>query len=203
MRRCRPAIALALLGSCSFLRPQADRTQYFLLKPLAVPERQPVGGFARTVGLGPFDIPDHLETTLVTRLAANQIAISDTDRWGEPLRDGLPRVLRQNLIALLRTERVLVYPWDLSASPDLAVRVEVLQFERTIQGMANLAVRWTLERGADRTPLLTEETRVSEPIRATGTRAAVAALSSAVVVLSRSIAAAVRAAPLHVPASHP
>ena len=189
------ALVAALTGGCAALSPQADRTQYFVLKPLAAPERQPVGGFDRVLGLGPFTIPDHLETQLVTRLAANEIAISDTDRWAEPLRDGFSSALRQDLIALLGTERVLIYPWDLSSPPDLAVRVEVLHFERTVKGTAELAVRWTLEQGTDRTPLLTEETRVSQPIRGTGTRAAVAALSSAIVVLSRNIAAAVRAAP--------
>jgi uncharacterized lipoprotein YmbA len=190
------AILVLLTVSCAALSPQADRTQYFVLKPLAVPEREPVGGFARSVGLGPFVIPDHLQTMMVTRLSENQIFISDTDRWADSLREGLSNVLRQDLVALLRTEHVILYPWQLSAAPDLAVRVEVLRFERTTKGTANLAVRWTLERGADRTPLLTEETRVTQPMVGKDANAAAAALSSAVTALSREIAAAIRAAPL-------
>jgi len=186
--------AMLVLG-CSVLSPQPDRTRYFLLRPLAVSERQPVGGFDRSLGIGPIVVPDHLERGLVTRLARDEIAISDTDRWAEPLREGLGRGLRQNLIAILHTERILLYPWEPSASPDVAATIEVLQFERTAKGTADLAVRWTLERGPDRIPLLTEETRVSQPIRGNDPRAAVAALSSALTVLSRQIAAAVRRLP--------
>jgi uncharacterized lipoprotein YmbA len=195
MNRRWLVIGAALASSCAALSAQEDRTQYFVLKPLAVPERQPVGGFARSVGLGPFTIPDHLETMMVTRLADNQIAISDTDRWAEPLQQGLSTVLRQDLIALLGTERVVVYPWESSAPPDLAVRVEVLQFERTTKGTVDLAVRWSIERGSDRTPLVTQETRLSKPTHGTDTKAAAAALSSVVVALSKDLAAAIRTAP--------
>jgi uncharacterized lipoprotein YmbA len=192
-------LAAALATSCAALSAQSDRTQYFTLKPLAAPERQPVSGFTPSLGLGPFEIPDHLETMIVTRLADNQIVISDTDRWADPLTQGLSSVLRQDLIALLGTERVVLYPWDVGAAPDLAVRVEVLQFERSTRGTADLAARWTLERGKDRTPLQTIETRVTRPIHGTDTRAAAAALSSDVVVLSQNIAAAIRAVPRPTP----
>ena len=188
-------IALLALAGCSALSPQPDRTKYFVLRPLAVPEREPVGGFDRSIGIGPILIPDHLERGLVTRLDHDEIAISDTDRWADPLHDSLSRGLRQNLTALLHTDRIVLYPWELSASPDVAVTVEVLQFERTARGTANLTARWTLERGSDRTPLVTEETRVSRPIQGTDTGAAVAALSSALVVLSEHIASAVRRLP--------
>jgi uncharacterized lipoprotein YmbA len=188
-------VILLAMASCSALSAQEDRTRYFTLRPLAVPERQPVSGFDRTVGIGPIVVPDHLEHGLVTRIAGDEIAISDLDRWAEPLHDLLGRGLRQNLIALLRTERIQSYPWDLSTTPDIAVSLEILHFERTAQGMADLAVRWTLERGADRAPLLTQETRISKPIKGTDTRAVVAALSEALVTLSRDIAAAVRPSP--------
>jgi uncharacterized lipoprotein YmbA len=188
-------LGAALVSGCTALSAQEDRTRYFILKPLAVPERQPVSGFARSVGLGPFAIPDHLEAMLVTRLADNQITISDTDRWAEPLHEGLSTALRQDLIRLLGTERIVIYPWESSAQPDLAVRVEVLQFERTRRGTVELAARWSVERGSDRTPIVTEETRVSKPVRGTDSNAAAMALSSAVLVLSRNIAAAIRSAP--------
>jgi uncharacterized lipoprotein YmbA len=195
--RFAATLALALLvTACSVLSPQADRTKYFVLKPLAVPERQPVGGFDRSVGLGPVSIPDHLDHQIVTRLADNELAVSDTDRWGEPLREGFTRTLRQNLVALLGTERVVIYPWDPAAAPDLAITIEVLQFERTTKGTAELAVRWTIELGSDRTPLMTQETHLSRAIEGEETRAAVAALNAGLVALSEQIAAAVRRVPL-------
>jgi uncharacterized lipoprotein YmbA len=185
------ALAIAQLTGCSALSAQEDRTKYFVLTPLAVVEQRR-DGFDRAVGVGPLTIPDHLERQLVTRLADEEIAISETDRWSEPLREALKGVLRQNLIALLGTERIVSYPWDPSAPPDLAVTLEVLQFERTAQRTAVVKARYCIERGADRAPLWTTATSVSKPIRGPDTRAAVAAMSAAVGDLSRQIAADVR-----------
>ena len=194
----RGAIVVTLLAfvGCSALSPQADRTRYFVLRPLAVPERQPVsGGTSYSIGIGPVVVPDHLEHGLVTRLSGDEITISDTDRWAEPLHELVSHALRQNLTALLHTERMRAYPWELSEAPDLAVTVEILHFERTARRTVDLAARWTIERGSDRTALATEETRVSKSLAAPGSGDAAAALSSALVVLSRNIAQALRRVP--------
>jgi uncharacterized lipoprotein YmbA len=190
------ALAIADLAGCSALTRQADTTKYFVLTPVAVPEPASAVGFDRAVGVGPVTIPDHLDNYLVTRLSAEEIDISDTDRWSEPLREAVSSVLRQNLVALLGTERVVIYPWDPSTPPDLAVKMEVRRFERTTYGTAEITARWSIERGSDRTPLLTEETSISEPIRGTDTRAAVSGLSVALSQLSRQIAGDVRRASL-------
>jgi uncharacterized protein len=179
---------------CSALSAQPDMTRYFVLTPLAARGQEP-SGFDRVVGIGPLKVPDYMEQQLVTRLASEEIAISDVERWSEPLDEALNAVLRQNLVVLLGTERIIAYPWDLSAPPDLAVTLNVLQMERTTTGTASFRVRWSIERGSDRHPLVIKETSVRKPIRGNGTRAAVAALSSAVNDFSRQVAAEVRRAP--------
>jgi len=181
-----------IVSGCSALSRQADTTKYFVLTPLATPEQGFAVGFDGAVGIGPLTIPDHLDNYLVTRLADEEVDISDTDRWGEPLREAVSRTLRQNLIALLGTEHVVIYPWHRSAPPDLAVSMELLRFERTTNGTAEVAARWSIERGSDRSRLLTDETTVSQPILVTYTLAAVAALSAALGQLSRQIATDVR-----------
>jgi len=187
------AIAQLTTG-CSALSAQADKTKYFVLTPIAAPEPKR-DAFDRAVGVGPLTLPDHLERQLVTRLADEEISISETDRWSEPLREALTGVLRQNLMVLLGTDRIVAYPWEPSAPPDLAVTLEVLQFERTAQGTAHLRARYSILRGVDRAPLWTTAASVSRPIRGTDTRAGVAALSAAVGDLSRQIAAEVRRIP--------
>ena len=146
----------------------------------------------RSVGIGPVTVPDHLEDYLVTRLADQEIFISDTDRWGEPLHESLQHVLRQDLMTLLGTERIQLYPWGPSAPPDLAVALEVLHFEREVTGTAAVTVRWSIQRGSDGAPLLTKETSIREPIRGKDSRDAAAALSTALGMLSRQIAAEIR-----------
>jgi uncharacterized lipoprotein YmbA len=187
------AAALAAMApACSALSPQADNTKYFVLSPIGVKEPRPAPGLDLVVGVGPLTIPDQLEHQLVTRLSAEEIAISDTDRWGEPLHEGFSRALRQNLITLLGTQRVVTYPWAPSSPPDLTVEIEILEFERTASGTAELSARWSIERGRERERLLVNQTRVSTAIRRPDARAAVAALSASVAQLSRQIAADIR-----------
>ena len=123
---------VGLAGGCSALSPQPDRTRYFTLSPVAASERAPppVGHAERSLGIGPVTIPDQLEDGIVTRISSEEVAISDNDRWGQPLRDSLVTVLQQNLVRLLGTQHVVIYPWQPSSAPDLAVTLELLHFER-------------------------------------------------------------------------
>jgi uncharacterized lipoprotein YmbA len=184
----------AFIGGCSAFSAQADPTRYFVLTPSSDREQRAVDRFEGSVGIGPVIVPDHLEDYLVTRLAYQEISISDTDRWNEPLHESLRRVLRQDLMTLLGTDRVVLYPWGPTATPDLALTVEVLHFERTANGMADVTARWAIERGADRAVLLSEETNIREPVDGSDSRDAAAALSKAVGRLSRYIAAEIRRA---------
>jgi uncharacterized lipoprotein YmbA len=104
--------------------------------------------------------------------------------------------LRQNLIQLLGTQRVFLYPWQPSSKPDLAVTLEILQFERTAKGTAELKARWSIQQGSNRTPLSIRETSLSQPILGADTRAAVAALSIALGTMSEEIAMDVRRVPV-------
>jgi uncharacterized lipoprotein YmbA len=185
-----------LVAGCSALSPQADKTRYFVLSPVAVAAPAPSIPFDHTVGIGPLSIPDHLETQIVTRLADEEMAISDTERWGESLRDSLGPVMRQNLVVLLGTERIVMYPWALASPPDLSVSVDVLRFERTTKGTVELAARWSVARGPDRAPMWIREASVTKPVRGSDTRAAVAALSAALYDLSWQIAADIRQIPV-------
>jgi uncharacterized lipoprotein YmbA len=187
--------ATQLTVGCAALSSQPDLTRYYVLRPIAVP--QPISvGFDRSVGVGPVTVPDHLEDQLVTRLADEEVAISDTERWSEPLHDAVSGVLRQNLVLLLGTQRVKFYPWDPKAAPDLAVTLELMQFERTTRGTVDVKARWSIEQGSNRTPLLMNETSLSQIMPGTDSRAAVAALSAALNNLSQQIAMDVRRAPL-------
>jgi uncharacterized lipoprotein YmbA len=182
------SLSVAGLAACAALSPQADQTKYFVLAPRAAPDETP-RPFGSTLGIGPVHVPDHLDESVVTRLADEEIDISDTERWGEPLRDSLPSVLRQNLASLLGAERILVYPWRPSAPPDLAVALELTRFERTTRGTIEVAARWSVQRGSATTPLINDSCSIRRSFQGRDTRAAVAALSLAVAEMSRRIAA--------------
>jgi len=184
-----------LVAGCSALRAQPDTTRYFVLSSVATSGPAPSISFDHAVGIGPVNIPDHLERQIVTRLANEEIDISDTDRWGEALRDSLTRVIRQNLVVLLGTEQIRIYPWDPSSLPEVAVGIELLRFERTTNGTVELSARCSMARRPDGPPMWIRNISVTKRLGGPDTRAAVAALNRAVYDLSVQIAADVRRVP--------
>src|SRR5258708_8560294 len=97
---------------CSVAWPQPDRSKFFILTPIS-----DSGGTAAkpasaspdsrlSLGLGPVDFPDYLRRLpVVTRVAPNQINLSDEKRWAEPLDKNFTRVLSDKLPTSLSTPR--------------------------------------------------------------------------------------------------
>jgi uncharacterized lipoprotein YmbA len=195
LSRLLAVVSLVGVVSCAALSQQADTTKYFVLTPLPEPTRsEPKTEL--TVGIGPVTIPDHLDERIVTRLSKEEVAISDNERWAEPLRDSLSAVLRQDLRVLLGTDRILAYPWRPSAAPNVAVAFELLHFERTTNGTVDVEARWTIRSGSAEVPVFTRSASIRGAYAGADARAAVVALNTAVTELSREIAADVTRAPV-------
>jgi uncharacterized lipoprotein YmbA len=204
-RRSLSLAALAVVPmcvtGCSILQPRPDRTRYYSLSAVAGPGQpgeQPMGGDL-TVGLGPLKLPDYLNRTeRAIRVGPNQLRYIEDDRWAEPIDANVARVLSQDLTARLGTARVLVLPTLQSARRTYDVPLEILRFESTANGNAELDARWGIKDGKTGEFLFTAETQIVEPATDSGTDAAVAALSRALGRWSDEIGAAltrVRATP--------
>lgn len=190
---------LLLAGGCaSVLAPRPDRTRFFVLTPISTgdptgptrPYRGARAGLA--LGIGPVTLPDYLDRPeVVTRVSANRLALSETDRWAEPLDTNFKRVLSQNLSTLLRTDRVVSYPWFHPLVVDYRVEVHVERFESNAAGDAELAARWTVYDGRSNKALYDGSSDITE--RAAGAKQSdsPAALSRAEAELSRQIASAI------------
>lgn len=189
-------VAAALLAAgCSFA-PRPDPSRFYVLTSLAETETgAPRDSLSDLhLGVGPLTLPRYLSRgPIVTRTAPNRIAISEVDRWAEPLDEELGRVLSENLSFLLGTERVRRHPWYASERVDLQVVVQVVRLERDSTGEAQLLARWSVRDTAGR-QVVDRRTRLREPAEALTTAAAVAAQSRAVASLAREIAAAIRRA---------
>jgi hypothetical protein len=122
------------------------------------------------------------------RVAQNRFDLSENDRWAEPLDENLTRVLAQNLSVLLRTDRIVVYPWPMDKKPDYRVEIQVLRFESNSAGEGQLSARWVVidETGKEAPNL--KESRLTRAAKEKSTDGAVAALSETVADLSREIA---------------
>ena len=154
---CLALIAI-LAGGCASSPP----TGLYLLAALAQPaSAQP---FPNSLGIGPVSLPDYLDRLqIVTRGASGEIAVSDTERWAEPLHEGLARVLDENLAALLGTQRIVRFPWPASLAPDAQVAVEVLRFDAGPGASLRLEARWSVRARGGETVVEPSLTRIEVP----------------------------------------
>ena len=194
MRRMALVLAACLAAGCG-LGAHPDRTRFFTLTPLRPDEARADGGQTTDlmVGLGPVVLPASLDRTpLVRRTKDNEIGVSGIDRWAEPLGYAFATTLRQNLVVLLGTPRIVLHPWLPGPRPDLAVQVDVLRFEPGPTGEVDLTAEWHVRRVADGKVLVGRLSRIAEPANGKDSDEVAAALSRALGAFSREIAMAVR-----------
>jgi uncharacterized protein len=187
---------LDLLG-CASLSPKPDPSRFFTLTPLPQAVQTPAtsaSGGQISLGLGPIKFPGYLDRQeLVSRVSQNRFAIAENDRWAEALADNFASVLAQNLALLLRTDRIILYPWPGNRRPAYRVEIDVLRFEPEGTRNAQLFARWTVRDAGETLPPTVRESRLTRPLTGTSTEDSVAALSEALGELSQEIAEAVRA----------
>jgi len=148
MKRVGSALLLTLVLTACF-GPRADPSTFFQLSPVPAPVVE--SPIAVSLGLGPVTLPAYLDRLqIVTRLSPNQLDVSETERWAEPLSESVLRTLQQNLAELLPGSSFVRFPWYPSEAPTYAVSVDVHRFEGDGVGTVVLDASWTLSRLGDR-----------------------------------------------------
>ena len=166
---------------------------YYHLSALDAARTPPVSAEAGTMvlGIGPVRLPEYLDRPqLVTRMTPNRLHLSDSHRWAEPLGENIPRVVGENLSALLGTDRILLHPWPVFRTADYQVMVQVLHFENESDGAARLVALWSVK-GKDGAIVLPEKrSSHSAPAASRDQEGKVAALNAALGSFCREIAQA-------------
>ena len=185
--------AVAVLGTAACIGGRASpATQHYVLSPVI---EAPSGGTASpagplVVGVGPVTLPTYLDRPqMVIRPAPDLIEIREFDQWGEPLRNGVTRVVAVNLARLLPESRVVAFPWCSTEAIGYQVIVDIGPMDGPAGGSVALDARW---RVLDRfgSEVAVRVSRLSEPA---GTGTAAAAMSRALGVLSHDIARELKA----------
>jgi len=165
-------------------------SHFYTLSATAVPS---TASSKISVAVGPVSIPAAVDRPqIVVSTSANQVTLDDFNRWASPLQDNLTRVVADNLVALLGTPRVTLFPQTLSADVDYRVQIEIRNFESAPGKSASIDAVWTVRRARDG-KTETGRTSAREPVDGNGYDALAAAHSRAVARLSRDIADVVRA----------
>ena len=145
-----------------------------------------------SVAVGPVSVPAAVDRPqMVVSAGANEVSIDEFNRWASPVQDNLARVIAEDLVALLGTPRVTLYP-TLASDVAFRVQVEVRNFESAPGKYALLDAVWTVRRMKDGKSE-TGRSSVREAITDSGYDALAAAHSRAVARMSQDIADAVRA----------
>jgi uncharacterized lipoprotein YmbA len=128
---------------------------------------------------------------LVVRESDNRVRLLEQERWAEPLKSAIPRVVAADLGRLLGTARTTAYPAAESRDTGYRVALDVQRFDATRGKGADLDVAWHVHRLPDG-PMRDGRTRAREA--ASGEyEALVAAQSRALATVSRDIAEAIAA----------
>jgi uncharacterized lipoprotein YmbA len=120
------------------------------------------------------------------------VRLDEFNQWAAPLQNNISRALADNLMALLGTPRVSLFPQTLTVDVEYRVALEVQRFESALGEAATLDAVWSVRRSKDG-KTETGRTTAREAIQEQGFDALAAAHSRAVARLSRDIADALRA----------
>ncbi|MBL8529756.1 MAG: membrane integrity-associated transporter subunit PqiC [Burkholderiales bacterium] len=178
--------ALVFASGCASTPP----SRFYTLSAVAVPAAAPSNV---SVAVGPVSVPADVDRPqFVVSAGPNQVRLDEFNRWASPLQNGISRVVAENLVMLLGTPRVTLYPQTLSADADYRAAIEVQSFASAPGEAAMLDAVWTVRRMKDG-KTATGRTTVREPVQEKGFDALAAAHSRAVGRLSQDLAGAVRA----------
>lgn len=188
----RRLIALAAVGALAAFAVAcaSPASRFYTLDAAATPAAT---SSDLSVVVGPVSVPAVVDRPeIVVSTGPNQVRLDEFNRWASPLQNNISRVVAENLVAMLGTPRVTLYPQTLSADVAYRAAIEVQRFDSTPGEAAVLDAVWTVRRTKDgRTE--TGRTTVREAVQENGYDALADAHSRAVARLSRDIADAVRA----------
>lgn len=139
-----------------------------------------------TVGVSTSSFPPYLERKeIVTRSSDNQLVVHQFDKWGSQLQEDFTRSVAANLRVLIPTRHVITPPFVSAFPLDDEIRFSVDRFERLADGTVVLDARWVVVRQPDGRPLSSSQAQIRIPNVGESVADTVAAMSQAVIQLSR------------------
>jgi hypothetical protein len=189
MRRGALALVLLALAACATPLP----TRYYTLLNESPPPAKALNGPPEyRVAIGPVSVPEALDRMrIVLRVAPERYAMSDAERWAEPLKRGIPRVLAQDVGERLPAARVAAYFEYGGEGADYRVPIDILRFESVPGESITLEAAWSVRNRAGER--LRESSFVLvEPVSAPGIAPLVAAHAKALAALASKIAQALQ-----------
>ena len=186
-------LALITTGCAGTSKPST----FYLLSPL--PEsgagvQATEDQSAPSVLVGPISLPAYLDRPQIVSVTADhQLLMNEFDRWAEPLKDNISRVLTENLSQLMGTPAVFAYAHRGNKATDFRVVIDVTRFDFSTEGMAYLTAFWTVSGKKDKVDLAQKKSVISITASSQDHKGRIDAQNRALTQLSREIAAMIQA----------
>lgn len=188
MKRLLSAAGFVLLAGCG----TPAKLSYYTLAVESAPALSAPAASAPSIYVGPVTIPEAVDRPqMVKRVAPNQVEIVDLDRWAEPLKAAIPRILAGALARELGTATVMTSRQSATLTFDYRVAIDVERFDFAAGEGAAVDALWTIRAGPDAAPR-TGRSEAREPAPSATPEAMAAAQSRALEKVARDIAAAIR-----------
>ncbi len=142
-------LSVLLITGCGTSSP----AHFYTLSPGTLTVAAPALTANVSVAVGPVWMPEAVDRPqIVLSTGANSVVLDEFNRWAAPLPASVARVIAANLVRMLGTPRVAVYPQGPIPDPDYRVELTVLRFESAMGEAASIEALWTVHtRSADRT----------------------------------------------------
>lgn len=167
--------------------------QFYLLtsmEPPAVASTTETADMQISVGLEPVTFPEYLNRPqIVLRTLGSEIKVAEFNRWAEPLKENFTRVLAQNLVVLLNTDSVWLFPWSSKIKVDYQVGVNVERFDAIAGQQAQLNARWAIFSVKEKSFLRKQRTVINKEVKSNNFEDLVTAQNAVLQDLSQQIAA--------------
>ena len=190
MKRLTGIVLLCIIAALWTGCASTPQSHFYTLSPAV----KPVAAAASySVSVGPVSVPAAVDRPqIVVRVGPNQVDIDEFNRWASPLQSDIARVVAENLVLMLGTPDVTVFPQTTAAGASYRVAISILRFDSVPGKEAILDAVWTVRR-AKEDQSRTSRTTLSVPTQGSGYGPLVAAHSGALERLSGDVADAIRA----------
>lgn len=180
---------LALLAGCG----RSPAVTFYRLTPVPQSEVSTLIPAAASVAIASVTLPELVNRPqLVLSDGGARVAILETERWAEPLKSAIPRLLAENISGLIGSASAASYPQNAANNADYRLFVDIQRFEATEKAVAVDAF-WTVRSRQEGKPI-TGRVKILEPRASQGYDQLVQAYSRALAALSREIALSLRVA---------
>ena len=152
------------------------------------------------IGVGPVNIAQYLDRPqIVTRVGSHGLLMSEFNRWSEPLKNSISRLISVSLSNQLQTTRVYLIPRRNKSIPlDYQVAIDIARFDGELGNDARLTARWSLFDKNNKI-IVTKVSIISVASDGTDFESLVAAENRALQKLSAEIAKAIKSEKNRVP----